>query len=353
MIKSNPFADVAVVIPAYNPDGTLLDLVADLRDAGCENVVVINDGSGPDSRDVFRALSKFDIVTIREHAANQGKGAALKTGFRWVQSGPERPKGVITADADGQHLPSDIRALAAEAGLDPRSMLLGCRTFGKETPFRSLFGNRLTAFLMSFVHGIRISDTQTGLRYLPLSVLPELVALSGDGYEFELQCLIKAKELGYELRQVPISTVYIDNNASSHFLPIVDSYRIYSVLFRFGGSSILCFGLDIAVFAIVYAWGGGPMRSTVAARCFSGAVNFLINKILVFRRRHTGHAVREALGYFVLWLVLMVASGSVVSLVADGPLVAVVSIKILVDISLFLLSYYVQSRYVFAANRVT
>ena len=353
MIKSNPFADIAVVIPAYNPDSKLLDLVADLRDAGCVNIVIVNDGSSPDCRPVFRALSEFDNVTICEHATNRGKGAALKTGLGRFRSDLAEIRGVITADADGQHLPEDICTLATVAKRSPRSLLLGCRTFGKETPLRSLFGNRLTALLMSFVHGIRISDTQTGLRYLPLYVLPDLVALSGDGYEFELQCLIRAKELGCKFYEVPISTVYIDANASSHFLPIVDSYRIYSVLFRFGGSSIFCFGLDIAVFTIVYWSGGGPMLSTVIARCLSGAVNFFINKLLVFRRRHTGHAIREALGYFALWLVLMVLSGSIVSIVAASPLIVVVSAKIIVDISLFLLSYYVQSRYVFSADRGT
>ena len=204
---------------------------------------------------------------------------------------------------------------------------------------------------MSFIHGIKISDTQTGLRYLPTHDLPELAALSGDGYEFELQCLIRAKALRWNLIQVPISTVYIDGNASSHFLPIADSIRIYSVLFHFGSSSILCFGIDIALFTFTYWWGGNAMIATMVARVLSGSVNFSINRHLVFSRRRPGYAVTEALAYFALWLVLMLTSGSMVSLVAEGPIVVVVSTKILVDISLFLLSYYVQSRFVFSAGR--
>lgn len=351
MIKSNPYDNIAVLIPAYNPDEKLLGLVGELLDAGCSNVVVVDDGSSPDCRNIFSELRATLFVTVCEHTTNRGKGAALKTGFRLVQTGPTAPKGVITADADGQHLPADICTLASEARRSPLSMLLGCRTFGKETPFRSMFGNRLTAFFMSFVHGIKISDTQTGLRYLPTHVLPELAALSGDGYEFELQCLIKAKELGCDLTQVPISTVYIDGNASSHFLPIADSFHIYSVLFRFGGSSILCFGIDIALFTLVYWSGGNAMIATIVARVLSGAVNFSINKLLVFRRRRTGHAVREVLAYFVLWLILMLVSGLMVSMVTEHPTVIVVATKILVDISLFLLSYYVQSRFVFSAGR--
>ena len=351
MIKSNPFDNIAVLIPAYDPDEKLLGLVGELLDAGCSNVVIVDDGSKLACRDIFSELRDSAFVTVCEHATNRGKGAALKTGFRIVQAGATAPQGVITADADGQHLSADICALAAEARRCPLSMFLGCRTFGKETPFRSMFGNRLTAILMSFVHGIRISDTQTGLRYLPTHVLPELAALPGDGYEFELQCLIKAKELGCDLTQVPISTVYIDGNASSHFLPVADSFRIYNVLFRFGSSSIVCFGIDIALFTIVFWSGGNAMTATVVARVLSGSVNFSINKLLVFRRRRTGHAIREALAYFVLWLILMVVSGLIVSIVAERPTVVVVSTKILVDISLFLLSYHVQSRYVFSADR--
>jgi glycosyltransferase involved in cell wall biosynthesis len=344
------FSEVAVIIPSYKPDERLSRLVRELLDLGFEKIVVVNDGSGPDHQTLFDTLDENDSVTVCEHATNRGKGAALKTGFRYVQDGNLAVKGVVTADADGQHLPQDIGRVA-EAGLrNPDKIVLGSRNFASGTPLRSKVGNLATASLMRFVHGIGISDTQTGLRYLPRSLLADLGALSGDGYEFELQSLITAKQRKVELIQVPIETVYIDDNASSHFRPIVDSARIYSVLFRFGGSSIACFAIDIAVFAWIFWLGESAMFATICARTISGIVNFVFNKYLVFRSRSLRTAAKEGLGYLALWLVLMLLSGSAVSLVGAQATGLVVAVKILVDVSLFLLSYYAQSRFVFAQN---
>ena len=343
-----PISDIAILIPAYNPDDRLLDLVKELAALGLEHLVVVNDGSDREHAAVFESLASLENVSVCEHPFNKGKGAALKTGLQFIQDEDAELLGVITADADGQHLAEDIYKLATTAGEQPQDFILGSRTFGKETPLRSLIGNRLTAFLMRFVHGVAVSDTQTGLRYLPRALLPEMSTLPGDGYEFELQCLIEARELGYQPNEVPIETVYIDENASSHFSPIMDSARIYSVLFRFGGSSVACFVIDIALFAWIFWLGYGAMVATIFARIISGITNFLFNKFLVFKRRGTGAVIHEALGYLALWLILMLVSGTVVSLVGAQPTAFVVAIKIGVDVSLFLLSYYVQSRFVFA-----
>lgn len=351
MIQPRPFADIAVLIPAFNPDDKLIALANALIGVGCEYIVIVNDGSDAKHRAIFDALSELQAISIREHALNRGKGAALKTGFRAILDSPNLLRGVITADADGQHLSQDIEKLGSAAHSSAGAVLLGCRTFGTETPFRSWLGNRVTATLMTFVHGIRLSDTQTGLRYLPFDILPELAALRGDGYEFELQCLIKAHEAGYALAQIPISAVYLDGNVSSHFMPVIDSVRVYRVLFNFGGSSMLCFGVDIALFVLLYLAGANAMISTVVARTISGIANFSINKFWVFAPRDNRNTASEALRYLSLWLVLMLISATVVSGVADRSTVLVVLFKIMVDISLFLFSYYAQSRFVFAARR--
>jgi glycosyltransferase involved in cell wall biosynthesis len=346
--SSDAFQGVATLIPAFNPDKRLLDLVRALREAGCENLVVVNDGSDPQCQEIFDTLRNND-VTVIAHEKNQGKGAALKTGFSAITIHYGSLRGVLTADADGQHLPQDIARLAAAAANRPDAIHLGCRSFEKGTPLRSLIGNRATAFFMAFVHGIRLSDTQTGLRYLPADVLPALQELDADGYEFELQCLIRARQLGTELAELPIRTVYIDDNASSHFMPVKDSFRIYAVLFRFGGSSVVCFGIDIGLFTILHMSGAGVVQATITARIVSGLANFSINKFLVFRRREVDGTVRQALGYVSLWLILMFASASIVSIVDSHHTALVVTVKMLVDVSLFLLSYFVQSRFVFGS----
>jgi putative flippase GtrA len=119
------------------------------------------------------------------------------------------------------------------------------------------------------------------------------------------------------------------------------------VLFRFGGSSVVCFGIDIGLFAFLHLSGAGVVQATIAARIVSGVANFSINKFLVFRRREADGTGRQALGYVSLWLILMLASASIVSVVDSHHTALVVAVKILADVSLFLLSYFVQSRFVF------
>ena len=351
MTAANPFTGVVVLVPAYNPDDMLIRLVDELIDQGCASIVIVDDGSEPSCHPIFDELDNYNAVHVCRHATNHGKGAALKTGLSYIQQYPITPRGVITADADGQHLLKDIRKLAETATRKPDEVLLGCREFGRKTPFRSLLGNRITAYLMAFTHGIKLADTQTGLRYLPSCLIPELLPLSGERYEFELQCLIAANNFGYSINQIPVSSVYIDDNASSHFSPIADSIRIYSILLRFGGSSVLCFGIDILLFSLIFWSGGDAMLATISARIISGVVNFGINKSLVFSQRDSANALREALQYLALWLILMLISGTIVTAASQRATILVVLIKILVDISLFLVSYYMQSRFVFATKR--
>ena len=350
MSDLNPFADVAVLIPAYNPDDKLVSLVDALLDKGCSQLIVVNDGSAPGSDPVFARLRQKNGVIVSDHSHNKGKGAALKTGFGLALEMGTPLRCVLTADADGQHLPDDIASLARLSADAPGKIHLGCRAFDKDTPFRSLLGNRATSFFMTFVHGIPLTDTQTGLRYLPMRILPGLVQLKGDGYEFELECLIESRKLGFKLVEVPITTVYISGNESSHFMPVADSLRIYSVLFRFGGSSIASFAIDIGLFALLIASGAGAVNATVTARIISGIFNFSVNKLLVFEKRSLVGTLREAIGYFSLWMLLMIGSASAVWLVDGHRTGILVAVKVMADISLFVLSYYVQSRFVFARS---
>ncbi len=344
---------ITILIPAFNPDGKLVELVDELSGHQYGSIIVVNDGSDSVHNEIFETIAGKPSVSVLHHKANAGKGEALKTGLRSVMTGPSSIDGVITADADGQHLPVDIRQIAAEARRHPENIILGCRTFGPDTPIRSRFGNHLTLLLMSFVHNIRVSDTQTGLRYLPTGVLPEFTDLPGSGYEYELQCLVQARKLGYAMREVPISTVYIDENASSHFQPIRDSIRVYSALFRFGGSAALSFSVDVGLFALIYHLTDNALLATAGARLVSGTVNFCLNKFVVFRQRELKRTKQEAMGYFTLWITLLLLSGLIVSIANGLPTLVVVPLKILVDTVLFLLNYYLQSRFVFAKNKAS
>ena len=223
-----------ILIPAYHPDEKLLHLLESLHAADLRKILVVNDGSGPDCNGIFSEIqSRWSSVTLLSHETNRGKGGALKSGFRYLLGQADSSwEGVVTADADGQHTVPDIQCVMTEMERAPEALVLGVRMFEGRVPFRSAFGNRLTRFLLRLLYGVRIPDTQTGLRGIPRAMMERCLEIPSDRYEFELDMLLAAVSDGIEIRSVPIRTIYIDDNASSHFHPLRDSVRIYSVLFR-------------------------------------------------------------------------------------------------------------------------
>jgi glycosyltransferase involved in cell wall biosynthesis len=221
----------AVLVPAWQPDSGLVMLVDALLNAGFGSVVVVDDGSGTCYFDIFEVLRPCSGVVVLTHAVNLGKGRALKTGFNHVLSAMPDVDAVVTADADGQHRVHDIAAVAMCLLSAEGEVVLGTREFGKEVPWRNWFGNRVTRFLFGLVAGVRVRDTQTGLRGFSREVLPELLVLGGERYEYEMSVLayICKRTVPVEL---PIETLYLEGNRSSHFHPLWDSIRIYRVLMR-------------------------------------------------------------------------------------------------------------------------
>lgn len=152
------------LVPAYQPDEHLLPLLESLRAAGFERVVV-DDGGGEAYRAVFAAVPEGTAVLT--HEGNRGKGQALKTGLSYIFDRYPPSAVVVTLDADGQHTVDDARRCAEAAEAAPDSLVLGVRTFGRSVPLRSRMGNRLTRLVYRLSSGVRLQDTQTGLRAFP------------------------------------------------------------------------------------------------------------------------------------------------------------------------------------------
>jgi glycosyltransferase involved in cell wall biosynthesis len=337
--------DCCLIIPALNPTGVLTDLVARLIGTGFRHIVVINDGSAPDCLAPFHAAVALGAHLIT-HERNLGKGSALKSGFQY--SLEKKFRAVVTLDADGQHLPSDTLAVARAAlSQAVPSAVLGVRRFVGEVPLRSRFGNELTQWLFWKLSGVRVGDTQTGLRAFPAELLPSLQRLQGDRYEYEMNVLINLAESKCPIVEVPIETVYLDGNSGSHFRPLLDSIRIYSVLLRDAFLSLSSFGLDIALFNIFLALTGSISVATYAARLFSGTYNFLGNKYFVFRRLGTQSLKREIAGYLMLAVVLAIASSMLVNVLALQMGFNPTLCKIVVDLSLYVCSFLVRRYMVF------
>lgn len=223
---------VAVVIPAWQPEERLRQLVSELRLAGIGQVILVDDGSTGERRSLFDDLVRLQGVQLRRHAKNRGKGRALKTAFAYVLQARPELTGVVTADADGQHLPEDIVRVARQLAAQPDRAVLGVRSFAGDVPALNRFGNLLTRWIFALLAGHRVTDTQTGLRGLPVAMLSALGALPGERYEYEMVMLASLCQQENGPVEVPIQTVYLDGNRASHFHPFWDSLRVYGALVR-------------------------------------------------------------------------------------------------------------------------
>jgi putative flippase GtrA len=257
---------------------------------------------------------------------------------------PDAP-GIVTADADGQHLPHDILKVADALSTAPHRLWLGCRSFLGDVPLRSMIGNRVTKLVFKLVFSQGVSDTQTGLRGIPTYLLPALLRCTAARYEFEMEMFVLAKQHGLPLAEVPIETVYIDGNRMSHFNPLIDSLRIYFVLVRFSALALTSAALDFVLFSTMFAVTQNVLVSITVARVFSGMYNFFGGKRWVFRSQaHTG---REAVKYVALALVLMGLSYCMITTLVGLLKFNVLAAKVLGEGLLFLLSFSVQNQFVF------
>ena len=314
---------MTIVIPAYKPDEKLIGLIHSLMAATDARLLVVNDGSGEEFEPIFRKVEELECTLLR-HPENRGKGAALKTAYRFLleEGGDEI---VCTADADGQHLPKDILHCLEEAKAHPEALVLGSRSFSGDVPARSRFGNAVSRHTFHLLMGTRVYDTQTGLRAFSATLLPEMLAVEGNRYEYEMQVLCNAAKKKTPIREVEIETVYLEENRSSHFNPLKDALRVYGILFRaaFGRafqvlsflfSSVAAFVVDVSLYWLLLTFVfDGALASALPdpshrlffslflARCASSVCNYLINRRVVF------HQLKKSGVTFGLYLMLVVA----------------------------------------------
>ena len=335
-----------VLIPAYQPDTALIPFTEDLVSAGF-TAVVVDDGSGAACAEIFTRLSGMEGVTVLTHEINRGKGAALKTGLRYIADHFPIPYTVVTADADGQHKVGDICRVCREAETSPEALVLGSRRFDGQVPLRSRIGNTITRTVFRLTSGAKVYDTQTGLRAFSDELVPRMLAVSGERYEYEMQVLQTAARSGIPLREIWIETVYLDGNASSHFDTVRDSFRIYREILHFSGASLLSFCLDYLLFCCFLAVSGSLVLSNVAARLISAACNYTLNRRLVFR---SDAAVSASAPAYALLAALILLSGTVLlkglSLLGISGYLA----KIAVEMVMFAVSFTVQRSWVFRSG---
>lgn len=347
-----------VLIPAYEPGDRLEPVVAGLFAADPDvEVVVVDDGSGPAFAPTFARVAASG-ATVLHHETNLGKAAALRTGLEHAFA-THPGDDVVTADADGQHTVTDILriadALREDAAATTPALILGCRSFSGRVPLRSRAGNAVARGVFRLAAGWALSDTQTGLRGIPSGLIAWVRDQPGERFAFEQNVLLHCRRDGVATREVPVETVYLDGNASSHFRPVVDSLRIMLPLLLFTGSSLLAFGLDTVLLLALNALTGMLVPSIIAARVVSASVNFAVNRRVVFRAGSTGSSTgrgrmpRQALRYAVLALALLASNVVWLDALTRYGLPLVVA-KIATEAVLFVTSYGVQRSFVFGVQ---
>lgn len=341
-----PAARLVVLIPAYQPDARLAGLVTSIRrELPGARVLIVDDGSGPEYTQSLAAATNAG-ARVTGYPVNAGKGEALRTGLRQVaRLWPQAD--VVCADADGQHTPADIAAVATRVRQSGH-MTLGVRELTGPVPLRSRVGNDLTALLFRGATGWSLRDTQTGLRGYPAGATHWLLDVPGDRYEYELSALLRAHGQGLEVEQVGIETVYEPGNESSHFRPLQDSARIYAPLLKFTGASLASFLIDWVGVLLLHLITGNLLVSVVGARIVSGTANFFMNRHVL--QAAPGTLVRTAARYVALALALVAASYLGLRVVT-GIGVPLAAAKPVVDCVLYLASYKVQRRFVFRERR--
>ena len=337
------------LIPSYEPDDNLLKVVTELLENSF-TVVVVNDGSSEQYNEIFNKLPKE--VHYLAYEVNQGKGHALKYGFSYIKDHFDEDTIIVTLDSDGQHRVSDAMKIC-DVCEENNGIVLGSRYFGKGTPRKSRFGNfmaRIT-FLISTRH--KVYDTQTGLRAFDYSLLERLISIKGERYEYEMNVLLDAVRHNIPLKEERIETIYINDNAGTHYNPFKDTLRIFKEVIKFSLSSLIGFLVDYAAFTLLtlipVSWEHWTLACNVIARIISASVNFTINYKLVFKSKEKVWIA--ILKYALLAIFILGCNTALLWLLVEQAGMNKYLAKVIVEITMFITSWLVQRLFVFRKKK--
>lgn len=366
----NPL-DAVVLIPTLHPDHLLVQYVEDLESLGFNRILIVDDGSGTEYSSLFEQLDKHPSCQVIGYPNNQGKGYALKYGMRFILEQYPDAAGIVTADSDGQHAAEDVLKVSQSMVLYPHDLIIGSRDFkGANVPWKSRAGNYMTSFFFALLYGKWLPDTQTGLRGFSMSLIPFMLDVSGNRFEYEMIMLILASSRSINFHTVPIQTIYIEENRRTHFRPFKDSARIYVQLFKnffkYASTSGVSTIIDISLFTLLdklllpltgldpnikILWGVSlsVLIANSLARLFSSGFNYKANKSFVFQVDKCKGAFPR---YIILASLVLMVSTTLISILSSLFTADKTILKILVDTVLFFVNYRLQRSWVFAEKKI-
>ncbi len=329
------------LIPSYEPNEKLIKIIDELNQNGFE-IVLVNDGSDNRFDSIFDTCK--EKCTYLTYSENKGKGYALKTGLQYIQENFKNDV-VVTMDSDGQHTIKDAKNLIEMAKKRENTIFLGKRLRTGNIPFKSRIGNVATRLMYRLSTGIDIYDTQTGLRAFQTNLIPFLLTVKGNRFEYEMNMLLDAPRNGIALEESVIETIYEENNTGTHFHPIKDSYLVYQQIIKFISSSFASFIIDYLFYCLGTVIFKSIVIANIVARIISSICNYTMNKKIVFKDdRKVGKSI---LKYYGLAVFILLVNTSFLYLFVSVLGFNKFLMKLLIEIGLSIVSYIVQRRFVF------
>ncbi|WP_297632354.1 bifunctional glycosyltransferase family 2/GtrA family protein [uncultured Clostridium sp.] len=336
---------MVILIPAYKPDEKLIELIKNIKEKCDYKIVIVDDGSGIEYAEIFKKAEKQGCYIVT-HEENRGKGRALKTGFNYIKNLNDI-QGIVCADCDGQHLPKDIIKIGNAIKLHKDCIILGSRKFTGKVPLRSKLGNTVTRGLFTIISGIKIHDTQTGLRGFSIDMIQWLTEIKGERYEYEMNMLLEAKSLNYGFIEIDIETVYLEENKSSHFNPVKDSIAIYLPIIKFSISSIISATIDYVLLGVILLMTKNLFLAVVGARLCSATFNYLANRLVVFNKNNKDKMYKSLWKYALLAAFIMLLNYVVIYFYINELKLNLYVAKVLTEVTIYFFSYTAQKRFVF------
>ena len=358
-------SNAVIVIPALNPPSSFVSYAEALRRAGFSRIVVVNDGSRTDKLPVFFKLKRLG-VTVVDHPHNRGQGAALRTGFQYyLDHFQGQSDGVITLNADRQIPPSDVVRIASslhnEQAMGSFALVVGTRNLeGKNVTDYDYNMGGVMKLLYHMLMGVRLNDPLSGVFGIPDLRVRQCLEIGSDGYAYATSMTMSFEKIGF--LQVPVSYANYEEGVEPAFRKIPDTIRIlYTIFKKFIVYSITSVGasiLDVIMFGIFHSitFRGNPMAiiySTICARVISASVNYLLTKHFVFHFKSDSaqETTKSAGAFFVLTAMQCICSALIVSAMKMLLGGSAVGIKVIVDTTLFFVSYKIQHKYIFKDDR--
>lgn len=350
---------VTVIMPSLFPNEKTLHVITRLREEGFDDILLIDDGGCADSPDFFERAAACGCEVLH-HGKCCGRGAALRTGFRYFLNTRRDRLGVVTVDSDGQHRAEDAAKCARLMLEKGNSLVIGRRDLSDRSIARhSRYSGRVTSLMMLLFCGLRLKDPQSGLRAIPRQYLDFFCGIGGDRYDYEIHILLECKSRSIPVCETDIRADYSDADRTSYYRSVRDSVRINSMFLKFSLSSMSGYLVDVTcfwLFAHFFNGLGGTAAvvsvpvSTVLARVVSTILCYLFNRNGVFRTREKS---REQAGKYAVCVagimtVSALSTWLLTTLLHVGVAWKQTLLKCCIDTVLFFVNFRIQHEWVFA-----